>query len=60
MIISAHGLNIPIQLDSTKPDGQLKKVLDVEKAKRLLSWQAKISLNDGLKGTAKWYREQLG
>lgn len=60
MITSAHGLDCPIQLDSTKPDGQLKKVLNVEKAKELLGWQAKISLNNGLKGTAKWYREQLG
>lgn len=59
MILSAHNLNIPVQLDSTKPDGQLKKVLSVQKAKQLLSWEAKISLQSGLKGTAKWYREQF-
>ena len=60
LIIASHNLDIPIQLDSTKPDGQLKKVLDVKKAKQLLGWESKISLVRGLKDTAKWYREQLG
>lgn len=60
LIVSSHDLNIPIQLDASKPDGQLKKVLDVKKAKQLLDWEAKIPLIKGLKDTAKWYREQLG
>ena len=59
MIVAAHELQIPIQLDASKPDGQLKKVLNVQKAKQLFGWEAKIALSDGLRDTARWYREQL-
>jgi len=58
--IVAHGMDIPIVLDSTKPDGQLRKVLDVQKAKNLLDWVAPTSLEKGLSITASWYRQQLG
>ncbi len=53
--IAAHGLNIPIVLDERKPNGQLRKVLDVQKAKELLNWEAQYSLEEGLSMTARWY-----
>ena len=59
-IISAFGLNIPIELDRSKPDGQPRKVMSVEKAHRLLNWRAEIPLEIGLKETAEWYCSQLG
>ena len=40
--------------DSTKPDGTKRKLLDVSRLKRL-GWQAKISLEDGLKNTYQWF-----
>ena len=55
-VIAAHKLDIPIVLDKTKPDGQIRKVLDVHKAKALLGWEAQTSLEDGLAQTAEWYR----
>jgi len=55
-VIAAHKLDIPIVLDKTKPDGQIRKVLDVRKAKEVLSWAAQTSLEDGLLKTAEWYR----
>jgi nucleoside-diphosphate-sugar epimerase len=30
----------------------------VEKARRLLSWESRIDLGDGLAGTVAWLREQ--
>lgn len=55
-VIAAHKLNISIVLDKTKPDGQIRKVLDVSKAKELLGWEAQTSLKDGLEQTAACYR----
>ena len=55
-VIAAHKLDISIVLDKTKPDGQIRKVLDVGKAKELLGWEAQTSLEEGLAETAKWYR----
>ncbi|MCK4809714.1 MAG: GDP-L-fucose synthase [Candidatus Omnitrophica bacterium] len=40
--------------DTRKPDGTPKKLLDVSKAKSL-GWQAKVSLEEGLKKTLAWY-----
>ena len=54
-IVTSFNLDIPIELDSTKPDGQLRKVMSVDKAERLLSWKAQIGLKEGLKETAQWY-----
>jgi GDP-L-fucose synthase len=58
-VLKAHGVDIPIRFDPTKPNGQLRKVLSVEKAKKILHWESKISLETGLKRTALWYRKQL-
>ena len=58
-ILQVQGLDTPIRLDETKPNGQLKKVMNVEKAKNQLNWTAQTSLESGLKNTAMWYRQQL-
>lgn len=43
-----------IAFDESKPDGTLRKVLDVGKLDGL-GWQAKISLREGLEATYDWY-----
>jgi len=35
-----------------------RRVPDVSKAKRLLNWEPKISLEDGLSKTVEWFKEQ--
>lgn len=42
--------------DSTKPDGTPRKLLDVSKM-AAAGWQAKISLEEGIKNTYKWFLE---
>jgi GDP-L-fucose synthase len=42
--------------DSSRPDGQSRRLFDVSKAKRELNWQARTSLRDGLAKTVAWYR----
>ena len=40
-------------------DGQPKRLLDVSRAKKLLNWEAKTSLKEGLQRTINWYRDSL-
>lgn len=42
--------------DTTKPDGTPQKLLDVSKL-RDAGWTAQISLEDGLRTTVEWFRE---
>ena len=47
-----------IVFDTSKPDGTPRKLLDVTKLHNL-GWQAKISLEDGIKQAYNWYRDHL-
>lgn len=42
--------------DSTKPDGTPRKLLDVSRL-RGLGWKHKIELEDGIKSTYEWYKQ---
>lgn len=47
-----------IHWDSSKPDGQPRRCLDVSRAQREFGFRAKTSLEDGLKETITWYESQ--
>jgi GDP-L-fucose synthase len=44
-----------ITWDSTKPDGQPRRCLDITRARALLGFEAKTSLEDGMRKTIDWY-----
>ena len=46
-----------IRWDSTKPDGQPRRCLDVSRAAERLDWKAQVGFEDGLKRTIAWYEE---
>ncbi|MDP8244102.1 MAG: GDP-L-fucose synthase [Candidatus Hinthialibacter antarcticus] len=48
-----------IEWDATKPDGQPRRCLDVERAKNLINFEAQMSLEDGLKQTIAWYTQEM-
>jgi len=48
-----------IRWDSTKPDGQPKRRLDVSKAKEEFGFEAKVGLKQGLEKTIKWYVDNI-
>ncbi len=50
------GFNGEIAWDSTKPDGTPRKLLDVTRL-HVLGWKHQIELDDGLKMTIDWFRE---
>jgi GDP-L-fucose synthase len=62
MIAAEIGFTGRIEWDTSKPNGQPRRCLDVSRAKQLFGFQAKHSLQDGLKKTIEWFyanRESL-
>lgn len=46
-----------IIFDKSKPTGVVSRALDISRAKQLLGWSPKVSLEEGFKRTTKWYLE---
>jgi len=59
MIKTSVGFQGKIHWDSSKPDGQPRRLLDVSKAKEKFGFVAKTSLEEGLKNTVFWYLSQF-
>ena len=57
IIVNLSGKNIKIAFDKSKPDGQPRRNCDTKKAKEKVGFEAKISLEEGLKRTIDWYRK---
>jgi len=54
MIARVTGFNGNIATDPSKPDGTLRKLMDVSRLARM-GWQARIDLELGLEETYRWY-----
>jgi len=48
-----------IEWDTTKPDGQPRRVLDTSRAEREIGFRAATPFADGLRTTVEWFREHL-
>ncbi len=46
--------------DTTKPNGQPRRVLDISRAKEYFDFEAKMPFEDGLRRTIAWFRENQG
>lgn len=57
MIALKMGFKGELVFDTSKPDGTMRKLLDVSKIKNL-GWQPKVSLNEGLDIVIKHYRSR--
>jgi len=53
------GFEGEIVWDSTKPDGQPRRKLDTSRSEQLFNYRAKTSLDEGLKKTISWYKENV-
>ena len=60
MILDASG-HRPDKLvfDKSKPEGPFSRALDISLAKKLLGWEPKIDLKDGLTMTVNWMKQAL-
>ena len=57
-IAQLTGFTGAIRWDSSQPDGQPRRCLDVSKAKEYFGFEARTSFEDGLKDTVDWYRKK--
>jgi len=55
-IVALTGFKGGIRWDSSKPDGQPRRMLDVSRAKELVGFEAKTDFDTGLRATIDWYR----
>lgn len=55
-MVAVIGFKGQLVFDSSKPDGTPRKLMDVSRLKAL-GWEAKITLENGLKTTYQWYLE---
>jgi len=58
-MILFSGKKIKPTFDLKKPVGPISRTADIEKAKTILNWQPKISLEGGLKRTFIWIQKKL-
>ena len=58
LIIRLTGYKGKVIWDSSKPDGQPRRMLDTSKAKKEFGFKAKTSFEIGLKETINWYKKQ--
>jgi GDP-L-fucose synthase len=55
MIARLTGFGGEIKWDTTKPDGQPRRCLDVSKAKREFGFEAEMGFEEGIRNTIEWY-----
>ncbi len=56
LIAEITGFEGRIGFDSTKPNGTMRKLMDVSRLEAM-GWKAKISLEDGVRQTYRWFLE---
>ena len=59
IIVDVTGYKNEYEWDTSKPNGTLRKVLDVDKMKSL-GWEPEIGLREGLESTYEWYKQSIG
>jgi GDP-L-fucose synthase len=60
LIRELTGFTGEVQWDTSKPDGQPKRRLDVERAKKEFGFEARMPFRKGLEKTIQWYQEHTG
>ena len=56
LIVKLTGYVGKIVWDNSKPDGQLRRMLDTSKAEREFGFIARMDFETGLRETVKWYQ----
>ena len=58
LVVKAVGFEGIVEFDASKPDGTMRKLIDVSKL-HSLGWQHKIDIEDGVQKLFDWYKESL-
>ncbi len=59
MIMAIAGYEGHVAWDETKPDGQPKRYMNVDRAKKVLGFESRIDLRQGLEETIRWFENNL-
>ena len=58
LVVKAVGFTGTVEFDASKPDGTMRKLIDVSKL-HSLGWTHKVEIEDGVQRLFDWYRESL-
>ena len=58
-VVEISGKDIPIQFDTTKPEGDKARAADYRLAREILGWEPRVGLKEGLTRTYQWVEDQL-
>lgn len=58
-IAKLTGFKGGIVWDPARPDGQMRRMLDITRAEKEFGFKAKIGIDEGIKRTIDWYRKSL-
>jgi GDP-L-fucose synthase len=59
IVADVTGFEGEIVWDTTKPNGQPRRRLDVSRAEELFGFHARMPLREGIEKTVAWFRESL-
>lgn len=58
LIVKTIGYNGIVEFDASKPDGTMRKLVDVSKL-HSLGWTHKVEIEEGVKKLFEWYQESI-
>ena len=58
LVVKAVGFEGEVAFDASKPDGTMRKLIDVEKLHRL-GWTHKVEIEEGVQRLFDWYKSSL-
>ena len=58
LVVKAVGFEGTVEFDASKPDGTMRKLIDVSKL-HSLGWTHKVEIEEGVKKLFQWYKESL-
>ncbi len=58
LVVDAVGFEGEVVFDTTKPDGTMRKLIDVSKL-HSLGWTHKVEIEDGVNRLFQWYRDSI-
>ena len=58
LVVKAVGFEGEVEFDASKPDGTMRKLIDVSKL-HSLGWTHKVEIEDGVAKLFEWYRQSL-